>query len=73
MFMIGLKRAIEEDDIYAVTNSMKSDQNTEAYSKQWKLELKKKNPSIFRVIFKVHGVKMLIISVLYAIGETFAR
>lgn len=73
MLQIGLKRPIEEDDIYAVTNSMRSDQNTEAFAKLWELELKKKNPSIFRVMLKLHGFKVLTFGLLFSIGETLAR
>lgn len=73
MFSIGMNRAIEEDDIYAVTNSMRSDQNTEAFSKLWALELEKKNPSILRVMLKVHGFKVLTLGLLFSVGETLAR
>lgn len=68
-----MKRSIEEDDIYAVKNSMRSDQITEALNKLWQLELKKKHPSIIRAILKVSGLKMLIISILHSIGELLAR
>lgn len=73
MFKIAWNRAIEEDDIYAVTNGMKSEQNTEAYAKLWDSELKKRNPSIARVIFKVHGFKSLAIGLLFAVCEAFVR
>lgn len=73
IFSIGLKRAIDDDDIYDVSNGMKSDQITEAFSKLWQLELKRKNPSIFRVVFKLYGCKMFICGIFYAIGETLAR
>lgn len=73
MFKIGMKRAIEEDDIYAVPNDMQSDQNTEAFRKLWQMELKKKNPSILRLILKLHGFSVLTIGLLFSIGETLAR
>lgn len=73
MFAIGLRRSIEEDDICAVTNDMRSDINTEKFAKLWDEEVKKKNPSIFRVMFKLHLKKLLPIGILYAIGETIAR
>lgn len=73
MFAIGLKRSIEEDDIYEVTNDMRSDSNTEKFARLWEEELKKKKPSIFRVMFKLHLYKLLPIGILYAIGETIAR
>lgn len=68
-----MKRAIEEDDIYAVPNDMQSDRNTEAFRKLWQMELKKKNPSILRVILKLHGFGVLTIGLLFSIGETLAR
>lgn len=73
IFAIGLKRAIEEDDIYAIKNDMKSDSNTEAFAKLWELEQKKKSPSLFRVMYKMYLRKLLPIGVLFAIGETVAR
>lgn len=73
MFKIGLNRSIEEDDIYAVTDGMRSDLNTEAYAKLWETEHKKANPSIVRVILKIHGYKALVICLLYAICETISR
>lgn len=73
MFSIGMKRSIEEDDIYAVTNEMRSDTNTEKFAQLWEEELKKRNPSILRVMFKIHLYRLLPIGILYAIGETFAR
>lgn len=73
IFTIGLSRSIEEDDVYAVTNSMQSERNTEAFDKLWQLELEKKNPSILRVMFKLHGPKVLTCGLLYSIGETLAK
>lgn len=73
MFKIGMKRAIEEDDIYAVPNDMQSDQTTETFRKLWQMELKQKKPSILRVILKLHGFSVLTIGMLFSIGETMAR
>lgn len=73
MFKIGLSRTIEEEDIYAVENSMRSDRNTEAFAKLWELELKKKSPSILRVIFKLHGIKVLTLGLLFSLAETLGR
>lgn len=73
MFKIGLKRTIEEDDIYAVTNDMKSYENSAALSQLWERELMNKNPSIFRTMLKFHGFTILVIGILYAICEAFAK
>lgn len=69
----GMIREIDDDDIYAVTKSMQSDLNTEAFTKLWKLELKKTNPSLLRVMLKVHGLKVLILLILHPVGNTLAR
>lgn len=73
MFKIGMTRTIEADDIYAVTNGLRSDRNTEAFVKLWQLELQKKNPSILRVMLKLHGFKVFTFGLLFSIGETLAR
>lgn len=73
MIKVGLSREIEEDDIYTVTNSMRSDENTEAFSKLWQFELDKEKPNIFRAMLKMHGYKVIILSFFYSIGLTLAR
>lgn len=72
-FKIGLKRAIQEDDIYAVTEHMESARNTQTYTRLWNLELEKQKPSILRVIFKIHLHKLMIYGALFAIIETLVR
>lgn len=73
MLSIGLKRSIEEDDIYAVKSDMRSDSNTEEFAKLWELECKKMKPSLFRIMYKMYLCKVLPIGFLFAIGETVAR
>lgn len=73
MFTTGLSRTIEEEDIYDVKNNMQSHENTEKFAKFWQLELKKKKPSILRVIFKVYGLNFIILMVLFLIAEICAR
>lgn len=72
LFNIGLTRSIKEDDIYAVTNSLRSDRNTEEFAKLWQLEMTKKNPSVLRVIWKIHGLLVFGVGFLFALGETLA-
>lgn len=73
MFIIGLDRGIKEDDIYSVTNSLRSDQNTLNFSEQWHLEYKTKKPSLFRIMLKTHGWRMITIFIFYFIGCTLAK
>lgn len=73
LFKIGWTRAIEEDDIYEVTSGLRSERSTDDYAKLWDLELKKPNPNILNVIFRVHGCKSLAIGLLYAVFETLNK
>lgn len=70
---LGMKREINEDDIYAVTNDMRSDKNTEAFENEWQLELEKKNPSLVRVIMKLYGYRVITISTIVAVVNTLVR
>lgn len=63
----GLKRELNEDDIYAPLDSMQSAQNTDAFAKQWEIELEKGNPSIIRVIWKLYGFEAFVVPLLIAI------
>lgn len=72
-FKIGLKRSLHEDDIYRVTEHMESAKNTETYTKLWNEELQKQNPSILRVIFKLHLHKLMFFASLFALFETIVR
>lgn len=70
MFAIGLKRTIEEDDIYAVESDMQSELHTEAFAKSWELECKKENPSLLRIMLKTYLYKVLPVGFLFAACET---
>lgn len=43
MLKLGLKRTIEDDDIYNVSTSMQSKTNTDILANLWEIELQKKN------------------------------
>lgn len=73
MLKIGLRRTVEDNDVYAVPNRMRCDQNTTEYAKMWQLELKKEKPSIFRVMFKLNLFKVFGYSLLCAIVDMIAR
>lgn len=66
MINTSLKRDLDEDDIYATRNSMRSAQNTDAFAKLWAIELQKKSPSIIRVIVKLYGLQILLMAFLYS-------
>lgn len=73
LFSSGLKRPIDNSEIYEVLKSMRCEQNTEKLSKQWDLELRKKDPSFIRVTIKLYLFKVLTAGFLFSIAETLAR
>lgn len=73
LLKVGMSRELSGNDIYAVLKTMQSDQNTNEFENSWRLEVKTKNPSSFRVMLKLHGFKVLAPSILYPIGSTIAR
>lgn len=72
LFTIGLKRPIEEDDIYMAPKDLQCEKNKNSFANLWNLELKKENPSMIRAIIKQHA-KVIPIGIVYAIVETLAR
>lgn len=72
LFATGVKRPIEDDDIYMVPKDLQCEKNTNDFAHLWNMQLKKHRPSIFRVILKLHR-RIFPIGILYAITETFAR
>lgn len=69
---IGRERELNEDDMYAATDGMRSAQNTDAFAREWQIELEKTDPSVVRVIFRLYGFKALSLTFLYAVGSTIA-
>lgn len=73
MLATGLKRDIQEDDIYAVNNDMRSDSNTEAFAKLWKLECKKPKPSLLRILVKMYLGKVIFYGFLVVVSIALGR
>lgn len=72
IFATGVKRPIEDDDVYAVPHDLQCEKSTLEFANLWNLELKKSNPSIFRVIFKLY-YKLILIGTIFATFETIAK
>lgn len=70
MFKIGLKRGIEDDEIYEVTDTLRSERNTAVFAEAWESELKRKNPSMWRVMLKIYGFNVFSVSILFTIADT---
>lgn len=72
-FRTGLKRPLIEEDIFEVTNSLKSDKNTKEFADLWEEELKKPSPSVLRVMLKLHGFNVIFWGFVFSVFDTIAR
>nr|XP_023023834.1 probable multidrug resistance-associated protein lethal(2)03659 isoform X1 [Leptinotarsa decemlineata]XP_023023843.1 probable multidrug resistance-associated protein lethal(2)03659 isoform X1 [Leptinotarsa decemlineata] len=54
----GLKREIDEDDMYETRNSQKSEKLGNKLQAAWMVETKKKNPSLMKALFVVFRVEL---------------
>lgn len=70
LFKIGLNRPIEDSDIYATLKEFKSENVSKDFSDVWEMEKQKKNPSIFRCIYKIHKFSIVYLGILRALSET---
>lgn len=73
LFQTGLKRPIEEADIYETLSSHQSEQLSYQFEHRWKLELKQERPSFLRVICGIFGWTMVSRGLLYTSVDSFSR
>lgn len=73
IFKLGLRRPIEEKDIYKTLNGHESKQLTDKFSTVWETEKTTMKPNILRVIQKIYIKKILSASLLYTIFDIFSR
>ncbi|XP_053685764.1 probable multidrug resistance-associated protein lethal(2)03659 [Sabethes cyaneus] len=73
LFRTGLKRPIEESDIYETLSSHQSEQLSYQFENCWKHELKKEQPSFLRVICGIFGWTMVSRGLLYTTVDSFSR
>lgn len=73
LFTLGLKRPIEDNDLYKVHPTMQSDDNTEKFSKHWEKETKRRKPNILRAMCHFNGYEVITVGFLYSIFDTMSR
>lgn len=74
LFRLGSKGPLDLNGLYEIKSNLRSEQITSAYAESWRQEiLKRKSPSLVRVLFKHHGAAMLIWGLLYSIVESVMR
>lgn len=72
-FALGLKRPIEETDIFQTVKSHESKGLTDQAAELWEKELAKKRPSFYNVLSTIYARKVLVVSVLFTIIDTLLR
>ncbi|XP_039444244.1 probable multidrug resistance-associated protein lethal(2)03659 [Culex pipiens pallens] len=73
LFRTGLKRPIDEADIYETLSAHQSEQLSYQFEDRWKLELKKDRPSFLRVIVAIYGWTILANGFMYTTIDSFSR
>ncbi|XP_058839982.1 ATP-binding cassette sub-family C member 4-like [Topomyia yanbarensis] len=73
VFQTGLKRPIEESDIYETLSSHQSEQLSYLFDNRWRLELKKQKASFLRVICGIYGWTMITRGLMYTTVDSFSR
>ncbi|CAF4915112.1 unnamed protein product [Pieris macdunnoughi] len=77
-FMLGYRRDIREDDLYAPLPEHRSDVLGDSIQKAWDLEVKRqseddKKPSLLKVLAKVFGVELMLYGLILAAMEFIIR
>lgn len=70
---IGIKRPIEENDVYAPLDEHESKFLSHKYSKYWDDELQKQEPSMIRLFMRACGWNLLIIGQIVSNLETAGK
>ncbi|XP_058461266.1 probable multidrug resistance-associated protein lethal(2)03659 [Malaya genurostris] len=73
VFQTGLKRPIEQSDIYETLSSHQSEQLSYQFDREWRRELKKRKASFLRVIWGIYGWTMISRGLLYTTVDSFSR
>ncbi|XP_059612038.1 ATP-binding cassette sub-family C member 4-like isoform X2 [Phlebotomus argentipes] len=73
LFKLGLKRPIDEDDIYATLKNHKSSLLEEQFTRLWSDEQKNKHPRFLTVILKCFGAKIFGFGIIYTSLDTLMR
>lgn len=73
LFALGLKRPIEQEDIYKSLKSHGSKRLTDKCTELWEKELTKKSPSLLYVFWQVYAAKLLILSFFFIAIDAVSR
>lgn len=70
IFKKGIKRDLEEDDIYKIIKDYKAEKLGDFLEQEWDKEKIKKNPSILKVMFRLFGKRYFAYGFMQVIMKT---
>lgn len=73
LFKLGLKRPIEEGDIYETLKSHESKRLADEFTILWENEKLSARPSFLNVLYRIYAKKVLLISLIYTAFDVFVR
>lgn len=73
IFKMGVKQPITDKDVYQVLDTHKSEKIINEFSEIWDEELKKEDPSVISLFYKMYGFSTIIIGLLFSLCETLVR
>ncbi|XP_055381149.1 probable multidrug resistance-associated protein lethal(2)03659 [Condylostylus longicornis] len=73
LFRKGFSRPLKEEELYERIPSLDCEKVTEKFAKLWEDELKRKNPSVIRMIFRAYGTSFMVYALLFAFLESATR
>lgn len=73
IFKLGIKAPITPDDIYKPKTSLESAKIVKTFIKIWSDELKNKNPSMLRLVFRIYGIRLIFWGMLNGISRTLMK
>lgn len=68
-----MKRPILPEEIYKPKSELESKTITDRFIQMWSNELKRKDPSVLRVIFNIYGTPLLFWGLTFSLLESVLR
>lgn len=72
-FALGLKRPIEEKDVFQTLKAHESKKLTDHAAGLWELELARKRPSLYNVLSAIYVKRIMTVSVLFTVLDVILR
>ena len=73
LFRRGLQGPFSEEELYQHRHDLDSERVTTKFVKLWNDEVKRKNPSVIRMIVRAYGNIFIPLGILYSISETVTK